>query len=107
MKLENEMNKQEIRELQIKAAKFEALESAGVDNWDGFDDAIRGIRNQEELNDKIETCVDDILSAISEEIEQPAGSGCGYGVSNKGEDDVFDILRLFIRNIKDESLLDD
>jgi len=70
------------KDIQRKLAKLAALESGGVDNWDGYDIALEDWRKENEH----EANCEDFLDAIMEEIaancrvEQPAGVGCGYAV---------------------------
>jgi hypothetical protein len=66
----------------IKAQqKLNALECAGVDNWDGYDFALEEFRAAEEREELIQDIYDDILSIVGEHIEEPAGCGAGFGVN--------------------------
>lgn len=49
-----------LKELERAEAKMQALESAGVDNWDFYDDALRGYWAENEREEKMETLLDDL-----------------------------------------------
>lgn len=73
-----------IKELEKAERTLNALEAGGVDNWEGYDFALEGIRSEEQYDDFLEEVAEEIMDAISEYIEEPAGRGCGYGVQTSG-----------------------
>lgn len=73
-----------IAELERAAATLAALEAYGVRNWDGYYDAMAPIREAEEREEFLEDIWSEIQDRISTEIEEPAGRGCGYGVTEAG-----------------------
>jgi hypothetical protein len=72
------------KDVQRKLAKLEALEAGGVDNWQFYDEAIKEWRAKNENEETAEDIVVEILTAIHEYIEEPAGRGCGYGLKPGG-----------------------
>lgn len=80
------------KDVQRRLAKLEALEAGGVDNWDFYDESIKEWRAENENEEKAESIVEEMLEAINPYIDQPAGSGCGYGISPEGYTVAVDIL---------------
>ncbi len=46
-KMKVEIEESELKELREAAKKLNALEGAGVDNWEGYDDAMQILREKE------------------------------------------------------------
>jgi len=65
-----EITAQRLKELEDSELKLNCLEAGGVDNWDNYDDA---------LEEKLEELFNDVCEELCQNIEEPAGSGCGYG----------------------------
>ena len=83
-----EITKEQLHRLAI----LDALEAAGVDNWEGYDFALEDIRKEQKRRETFESIVYDILEAASEYIEEPAGRGCGYGFGDKAYEKGIEIL---------------
>lgn len=85
-----------IKELLDKEEMLNALEGAGVDDWDGYDFALEDIRKRKEREElRNELCsdlLDEIEEALCEGIDQPAGSGCGFGFLESASAAALDIL---------------
>lgn len=78
--------------------KLNALESAGVDNWEWYDDALEPIRKEDEYEDLLDSFVDSILEecSVNGEVEYPAGRECGHSILlGNSEESVKDLLRQF------------
>lgn len=72
------------KEQERRLAKLDALEAGGVDNWEWYDEALKEYNETIGREEAAESIIDDILDAIHDYIEQPAGQGCGYGIQPKG-----------------------
>ncbi len=71
----------EEREIERRLAKLNALEAGGVDNWDWYDESLKGWRKENELDELIDSLVDEINEVLVDaEVEQPAGPDSGYSV---------------------------
>ena len=90
------MNQKQIDELLESEAILNALMIAGVDNWDGYDDALAEYRAEKSRKEEVEKVIDDALADLATCVEEPAGSGCGYGFTS----DAQDILRLAIKEAR-------
>ncbi len=88
------MTEERIRELEKAERKLRALENAGVDNWDGYDDAMDEIQKAEDYDNYIYEVASKIIDILGENIEEPAGQGCGYGITEKGGDALVTYLRI-------------
>jgi len=83
------------KELEAAERKLNALEAAGVDNWDGYDFALESIRAEEAYDDFLQDVAGEIGEEIGGCIEEPAGSGCGYGLKDHGYDRIVSVLRKY------------
>ena len=68
---------------QRRLAKLDALEAGGVDNWEWYDESLKSWREENEREELAEDFLDQLLEIICIDcrIEQPAGAGAGYGIS--------------------------
>lgn len=89
------MTPERIKELEKAERKLLALEAGGVDNWDGYDFALESIRAEEQHEEFIDDVVSEILDAIGGEVEEPAGQGCGWGITKRGADFIADVLKKY------------
>ncbi len=69
-----------LAELEDIETKMYALEAGGIDNWEGYDISLESYYKQKEKVEKISAVVNDVVEALCEGVEEPAGSGCGFGV---------------------------
>ena len=90
------MTQEQIDKLLESEAILNALMAGGVDNWDGYDDALSEYRAEKSRKEAVERIIDDSLSELSLCIEEPAGRGCGYGFTR----DAYGILRLVINEAR-------
>jgi len=96
MKLSNDR----VEELLDMEAKLEALESGGVNNWDGYHIALAEYRKSVEVKEKIAVIFDDLVSIISNGLEEgvgggfkPAGMGTSYGISPDARIEALNLLQ--------------
>jgi len=84
--------------IQRKLAKLKALEDAGVENWDMHDIALKQWQYQVNLEDSVQSTVDDINDLLTEaDVDEPAGHGAGYAISFD-EKELARILERFYEN---------
>lgn len=92
----------EYKKMQRDIAKLEALESAGVDNWDFYDDALEGWCKENELDELVDGLASELGELIHElscdaEVDYVGGPGCGRQVNIKFDnEDLEDFIRLVI-----------
>jgi hypothetical protein len=93
-----------IRELLAAEEKLNALEAGGVDNWDGYDFAMEPIRAKQEREEFLEGIADNITEILGAGVDEPAGSGCGYGFRYEASVRLLDYLRKLqiVDNTKDK-----
>lgn len=70
-------------------AKLNALEAGGVENWEGYSYTLEALHEAEARKKAITEVIGHALSDLCVEVEEPAGSGCGYGFM----DGAWDIMR--------------
>lgn len=100
-----ELSAKRVQELLLAEKKLNALESAGVDNWDGYGFALESIHREEgvkKLIDDFIDCVQCNLLVEDVEVDYPAGWQAGHSVrlTSDGEDTLHGMLVTF----KDELL---
>lgn len=68
--------------IQKRLDKLEALEQAGVHNWEGYDEALKCWYINEQKDEVISDFVENVLQTISEsaEVEYPAGREAGHNI---------------------------
>lgn len=87
------ISKELFKKLQEDQQVLSALEASGVDNWDGYEDALAPIRKKSELRDRIEGEIETLLGELSKYIDAPAGWEAGYGIcGDEPYDEVFSFL---------------
>ena len=86
-----------IEELEQAERKLIALESGGVDNWDGYEFAMEEIQKEEEIDELIETVTTDILEELSATAYEPSERGCGLAFADDAEYTVRKIIRLALQ----------
>lgn len=95
-----QLSEARLRELLRAEAKLSALESAGVDNWSGYEDALTEIRQAQEQEEQIDGVIDGIIENSFDffDIEEPAGHGAGYAVHVKDREGLHNLLKTFAEN---------
>lgn len=83
-------------ELEDIESKMTCLEAGGVDNWEWYGESLKEYHKQKEKAEEIDAVIYDVIEALCEGIEEPAGSGCGFGVSECCATDAAKILSKFI-----------
>lgn len=72
------VSEDEYNKLLDSDAKLRALEEWGVDNWNGYDDALSSYRKAKEADEELDSLIDDIVNLCSENVDvDPAGPGTG------------------------------
>ena len=72
---------------------LDALEAGGVCKWARYDFVIDEYRKRIEQEDKLDDFINNILKIFCENIDQPAGTRCGYGMTKKGQDAVAEFIK--------------
>ncbi len=77
-----EIQDKRLKELEKAEAKLQALENAGVHNWQFYEDALKDFLQaelKEELLNELVMNIEDVFCEA--EVQEPAGRGCGYSIS--------------------------
>lgn len=85
-----------IRELEKAEEKLTALENAGVDNWDGYGDALEAIRKREALDEEIDAALDEVMCELGGGAYEPSERGAGVAFHQGAELAARTILRKLI-----------
>jgi len=88
-----QVNTETLRQLQEAQETLRALEAAGVDNWEGFSEALAPIRKRIHLRERIHEEIETLLADLSEYVDAPAGWQAGYGICGDG---AFDVVISFL-----------
>lgn len=88
------------KELLDKEETLQALEAGGVDNWDGYDFSMEELTKKREIDSNLSRHIGEFIEEIAEvvcqDIEEPAGTGCGYGIRQEGLDQITKNLVVFL-----------
>lgn len=87
-----EISKSRLKELQLIEAKMQALENAGVDNWEGYNLALEEIEAKEERDNKISDAVEKAMEIIQESAFEPSERGAGWASTEDAEQEATDLL---------------
>lgn len=98
-----ELTKERLKELLLAEEKLQCLEEAGVYDWYGYDDALKEFRKKIEIVEEIcrakEIFMDGLFEALIFGIEEPAGQGCGFGLSNPCRLKIDELFSEFVEKI--------
>ena len=94
-----EITQERYRELEKAELKLDALEAGGVDNWEGIDFALGEYRRSIEIDEIINDACTEVAEAVCKEVEEPAGSGCGFGIRQEGIDQMILIIRNTVKKV--------
>lgn len=76
------VSSQRLKELEAAERKLNALEQAGVDNWDGYDFAMEIIKHYEEVEELKRQFLENLYDILAEaEVDHPAGYNCGHRIT--------------------------
>jgi len=99
------MDSKRIKELLKAERKLQALEANGVDNWEYYGEAMSPIAMEEDQEEVKEDAVQHLHDLLVDgvDIDQPAGTGCGYSVTltESGEEAFLTLLTEFYQKMKD------
>ena len=84
--------KSRLKELEQLETKMRALESAGVDHWDGYRIAMEQIEAQEKIDNTINEAVEKALEILQESAFEPSERGAGFAATKEAQEEAFEIL---------------
>ena len=90
------ITEQRLAQLEDIEAKMNALERGGVDNWEWYSEALKDYNAKKQEEESFNNLVDEICESLITEIEEPAGSGSGYGIRKEGLAAIKKIIKRFI-----------
>jgi hypothetical protein len=94
--MKREIEEKRLEELEDIELKMRALESGGLDNWEGYDISLESYFKEKEQKERMMNVIDEVIEALCEGVEEPAGRGCGFGVRPECISNASDILSKFI-----------
>lgn len=84
-----------LKQLERREAKIDALEAGGVDNWEGYDDALEGYRKEIEQEERLEQMMNDVLSELGSGAYEPTERGAGFAFSDDAIAHAMTVFRLY------------
>lgn len=94
--MKTEIDRERLEELEDIEMKMLALEAGGVDNWEFYGESLNGYFDRKKKAEKISMAIDEVVEALCEGVEEPAGHGCGFGVRPECIEDANKILAKFM-----------
>lgn len=95
------ISRQRLKELEFAEKKLLLLEGHGVDNWDGYDDAISDLNYEESIARIVNEAIASITEVLSGAVYEPSEKGAGYSFKDAAVDHAEDILRDYVNTILD------
>jgi hypothetical protein len=83
---------QRLKELERAELKLRALENGGVDDWTYYDDAMKEVQAQIEIEDGLEELFHEIEAALSEGAYEPSERGAGFAFTTEASSAAFEIF---------------
>lgn len=87
-----QIDEKELRLLKRQAAKLEALEAGGVDNWDYYADALEDYRATIEREEKAEDYAHQICEILGSSAYEPSERGAGITFTVETEQKVSELI---------------
>lgn len=86
-----------LAELEDKEYKLNCLEAGGVDNWEGYSFSLESYFKEKEKEEQIDDCLEEIGEVLVGNIEEPAGSGAGFGIREEGMQQIKRLLKNLLK----------
>lgn len=86
------MSKIITKDIERRLALLDALEAAGVDNWQGYDVATEELRKRARFEERCEEVMGTICEILAQGVEEPAGRGAGYGFKTENYSEALELL---------------
>jgi len=71
VEVKTEVNARELKRLQMAVAKLEASEAGGVDNWEWYDESLKGYRATIEREENLEDLLDELCEVLFSSAYEP------------------------------------
>jgi hypothetical protein len=99
---EVKISEKRLKELERSAAKLQALENGGVDNWEWYSESLKEWNKENRLEEILEEVVENIHDIMVDGVDWdfPAGreAGISLNLNLQGEEM---IKRIFLKLVKD------
>lgn len=97
-----EITTKRLKSLERSESKLNALEAGGVDNWDWYDESLKGYYKDNEIEEEREMLFDDLEIAFGEAAYEPSEHGAGVAFRDDVHDEIFEIFNRFGVIFKDK-----
>lgn len=81
-----------LKKLQNAAAKLEALEAGGVDNWEWYDEALKDYRATIEREENIRELLNELCEILFTSAYEPSGRGAGFTCTDEALEDAAKLM---------------
>jgi len=81
--MSKEISFDRLRELQLAERTLNALESHGVDNWEGYSEAIAEVNQKAKTEQARLDILDEIMEVLAEGVDYPVGREVGACFTDK------------------------
>lgn len=99
---EIKIDAKKLKELERAQAKLNALERGGVDNWEFYDEALTEYSDTIELEEMVESLIEDIEPVFLQGVYEPSERGAGFCATEEAREETVQIILNFIKKIKEE-----
>ena len=81
------------KETERKLAKLAALEAGGVDNWEGYDFALKDWWKENKHEENCQEVFSDICAILCDGCYEPSERGAGFAFDEKSMEIAFEFLK--------------
>lgn len=90
-----------LKDLEDSAAKLQALENGGVDNWSFYSESLKEYHKDKEKDEAIDNTVAEILDCLGDLAYEPSEHGAGIAFHKDAEAEVERRIRCLLKELKD------
>jgi len=94
-----EIESVELNRLRESEEQLLALQACGVDNWDGYEEAMQNARGQREFRERVQDILTDIEITLLRGAYEPSEPGAGYQATEKQRAIAYEILLHEMRKV--------
>lgn len=95
------IDKKRLVELERAEKKLHALENGGVDNWEWYSEAMKPYNEENEIDELVDTCLEEIEVALFTGAYEPSERGAGFACRDESREDAKNILLDFIKKLEE------
>ena len=90
---DKKISRKRLKELERLESKMNALEAGGVDNWEWYQESLKGWFAENELDERLESLMSDLECAFGECAYEPSERGAGIAFDDSAGNAVMEVFK--------------